>query len=140
MTSPNQTADDYAYSARGGWADFLATFAGVLLLIGSVFEVLQGAAAIADPEFFSSGTEYLYKLNVTAWGWIHLTLGVLSALVAIGIFMRKPWAWICGLVLVGLTMVTNFASLPQYPIWSLTIIAIDVAIIWALCVQLGRRQ
>lgn len=139
MSSPNQTEDDYAYSAKGGWIDFLATFGGVLLIISAGFEVLQGAAAIANPEFFASGDEYLYRFSGTTWGWTHLILGVLSAVVAIGIFMRKPWAWLAGIVIVGLTMLTNFASLPQYPVWSVTIIAIDVAIIWALSMQLGRR-
>ena len=64
---------------------------------------------------------------------------MVSAVVAIGIFLRKSWAWLAGVVIVGLTMLTNFASLPQYPVWSVTIIAIDLAIIWALSVQLGRR-
>ena len=139
MSSTNQTEDDFAYSGKGAWVDFLATFGGVLLIISASFEVLQGAAAIANPEFFSSGDEYLYRFSVETWGWIHLVLGVVSAVVAIGIFLRKPWAWLAGVVIVGLTMLTNFASLPQYPVWSVTIIAIDLAIIWALSVQLGRR-
>jgi hypothetical protein len=140
MTSASRTRDDFENSAKGAWADFLTMFAGVLLIISAGFEVLQGAAAVSDPDFFASGSEYLYKLNVTAWGWIHIILGVLSAIVAIGIFMEKSWAWFCGVVIVGLTMLSNFAAIPHYPVWSLTIIAIDVAIIWALTMQLGRRQ
>jgi hypothetical protein len=35
--------------------------------------------------------------------------------------------------------VTSFLFIPYQPIWSLTIIAIDVAIIWSLGDQLSRR-
>lgn len=126
--------------ARGAWVDFLSVFAGVLMVIGASFEILQGAAAVADPDFFAAGTEYLYEFNVTAWGWIHIVVGVLTAIVAIGLFTQQSWSYLCGLVIVGLGMLANFAGLPHYPIWSLTLIAIDVAIVWALCQQLARQR
>jgi len=138
--SVNKAEDDFAYSARGAWADILATFAGVLLIIGACFEVLQGAAAVSDPDFFADGSPYLYDFNVTAWGWIHIVLGVVSAIIAIGIFMSKSWAWMAGIVVVGLTIISNFLSIPHHPVWSVTVIAIDFAIIWALTVQLHHRR
>ena len=124
--------------AKGAWADFLSVFAGVLMIIGASFEVLQGAAAIANPDFFADGSEYLYRFNVTAWGWIHLIIGILSAIVAIGLFTQKSWSYLAGIVIVGLSMLANFAAIPHYPAWSLTVIAIDAAIIWALSQKLGR--
>jgi hypothetical protein len=33
-----------------------------------------------------------------------------------------------------LSMIANFLFLPYYPVWSLLIIALDVFVIWALCV------
>ena len=125
--------------AKGAWADFLSVFAGVLMIIGACFEILQGAAAIANPDFFAAGSEYLYRFNVTAWGWIHLTIGVLSAIVAFGLFMSKSWSYAAGVVIVGLSMLANFAAIPHYPAWALTVIALDAAIIWALTQKLGRR-
>jgi hypothetical protein len=32
----------------------------------------------------------------------------------------------------ALSMIANFAFIPFYPVWSITIIAICVAVIWAL--------
>ena len=124
--------------AKGAWADFLSVFAGVLMIIGACFEILQGAAAIANPDFFAAGSEYLYRFNVTAWGWIHLVIGVLSAIVAIGLFTAKSWSYPAGIVIVGLSMLANFAAIPHYPAWALTVIALDAAIIWALSQKLGR--
>ena len=36
------------------------------------------------------------------------------------------------MVLAGLSAVVNFMWLPYYPLWGVLVIALDVAIIWAL--------
>lgn len=38
-----------------------------------------------------------------------------------------------------LSALANFAFLPQYPLWSMVIIAVDVFIIWALCQEIDRK-
>jgi hypothetical protein len=37
---------------------------------------------------------------------------------------------------VGLSLIANFMFLPHYPLWTMPIIALDVAITWALAVYL----
>lgn len=37
-----------------------------------------------------------------------------------------------GIGLAVLSLIANFLFIPYYPIWSLVIIALDVAVIWAL--------
>ena len=37
-----------------------------------------------------------------------------------------------GVIIAGLSAIANFAFLPYYPVWAITVIAIDVTIIWAL--------
>jgi hypothetical protein len=128
------------HSAKGAVADVAATFAGVFLLIGSLMDVLQGAAAIANPDFFAAGSEYLYDFNVTAWGWIHVALGVVSVLVGIGILMRQAWGQVMGMIVAGLGILTNFAWLPHHPLWSIVIIAFYGFVIWALSVQLKNYR
>ena len=48
------------------------------------------------------------------------------------------WARVVGILLAGVSMIANFLFIPHYPIWSLTIIALDVAVIWALATY--RRE
>ena len=48
------------------------------------------------------------------------------------------WARAVGIGVAGISAVVNFMWLPYYPIWSLIIIALDVLVIWALCVH-GRE-
>ena len=140
MSSTNQTEDDFAYSGKGAWVDFLATFGGVLLIISASFEVLQGAAAIANPEFFSSGDEYLYRFSVETWGWIHLVLGLVGVATGIGLLASQSWAYLVGIVIAFFGALSSFAFLPYYPFWAMTIIAFDVFVIWALTVTIASDR
>lgn len=130
----------YEYSTQGALADFTAMFAGVLMLISATFEVLQGASAIANDDLYAAGSDYLYQLDMTAWGWVHLVIGVLTAVVGVGVLAGRSWAWLGGIIIVSLAMLTNFAALPNYPLWSLVVIAFNALIIWALCMQVAHRR
>ena len=44
----------------------------------------------------------------------------------------KVWGRMIGVILAVLSALANFAFIPYYPFWSLTIIAVDVFVIWAL--------
>jgi hypothetical protein len=128
------------YSTRGLAADVTATFAGVLLLLASFFDILQGGSAVANDDLYTQGVEYLYKFDMTAWGWAHVVIGVLGVAVAIGIIMRAAWGQITGIMVAGLSILTNFAFLPAYPVWSAFIIGFNLVVVWALCSQLKSYQ
>ena len=49
-----------------------------------------------------------------------------------GIFTGYAAARTVGVIVSGLSAVVNFLWLPWYPIWATIVIALDVAIIWAL--------
>jgi hypothetical protein len=44
------------------------------------------------------------------------------------------WSRVAGVAIAGLIVIANFLSLPQYPVWSVVVIAFSVFVIWALCV------
>lgn len=138
LSTPRNEID---YSTRGAVADVTAAFAGVMLIVTASFDILQGLAAIADPDFFAAGNEYLYQLNVATWGWIHVVVGILTVIVGVAILRGVTWGRILGIVLAALGALTNFAFLPIYPWWAITIIGINLLVIWALTVQLkGYRR
>jgi len=107
-------------------------FAASLLTLIGVFQLIAGLAAIFDDEFFVRTAHYTFDLDTTAWGWIHLVLGVLLLATGWGLFGRRPWAGLTALVLAMLTAVENFFFIPFYPFWSIVVIALAVWVIWAL--------
>lgn len=131
---------DLDHSTRGAVADITVAFAGVLLLVTSGMQILQGLAAIANGDIYAAGSDYLYQFDMTTWGIIQLVLGGLGVVVAIGILMRASWAQVVGMVIAGLSALTNFAFLPQYPFGAIVLIAANILVIWALSVQLRNYR
>ncbi|HET8653538.1 MAG TPA: hypothetical protein VFM13_13310 [Gaiellaceae bacterium] len=116
------------------WAPGLVTFAGAVMIIIGVFHAIAGIAAIFEDEFFVVTQNYLFDLDVTAWGWMQLLLGVIVFFAGWGIFSGATWARVTGMVLVTLSAIANFFFIPYYPVWAVLIIALDIAVIWALTV------
>ncbi|MER5550892.1 hypothetical protein ABT001_04250 [Streptomyces sp. NPDC002793] len=115
------------------WAASGVMFAGVVLLVDGILAVFKGIAGIASDDVYRRISDYTFKFDVTAWGWIHLILGVILALVGWSILKGAAWAWGVGIGLAALNMVANFVWLPYQPLWAIISIALDTFVIWALC-------
>jgi hypothetical protein len=115
-----------------GWAVGGLTFAASIMLLVGTFQVLAGLAAIINDDFFVVARHYTFDLDVTAWGWIHLILGILLVIAGFALFAGRTWAIVAGVFLAILAAVDNFFFIPYYPWWSIVIIALCVWVIWAL--------
>ncbi|WP_448222357.1 DUF7144 family membrane protein [Gordonia iterans] len=116
---------------KSGFAAAIAIAAGAFLCIASVLAILQGISAIATDKIFIAGPEYLYSLDVTGWGWIHLILGIVGVIIAIGMIMRAGWALIAAIIIASLSIIAQFLWLPYYPWWAILVIFLDIMVIWA---------
>ena len=122
------------------WTAGLSFFAGVLLIVGGGFQSLEALAAIVRDEYLVVAPNYIYTFDLTAWGWIHLLVGL--ALVAIGIclLLGQGWALIAGIVVAAVSALINFTWLPYSPLWAILVIGVDVLIIWALASARARAN
>jgi hypothetical protein len=119
-------------SGPSGMAIGGAIFAGVMMIIIGAFQSIAGLAAIIEDDLFVVGKDYIFSLDTTAWGWVHLALGVVILIAGFALFTGKVWAGTFAIVLATLSAVANFFYIPHYPFWSILIIALDVWVIWAL--------
>jgi len=115
-----------------GWAQGLIVFAAVMMFMAGGFHAIAGLAAIFENESYRVTPNYVLEFDVTAWGWIHLLLGVGVAFAGYAVLSGQTWGRVVGMVLAVLSALANFAFIPYYPFWSLAIIALDVFIVWAL--------
>ena len=115
-----------------GWALGGVGFAATMMVVIGLFQVIAGLTAIFDDEFFVVTRNYTFDLDVSAWGWIHLILGILLLVTGYGLFSRALWAGMAALFLAVLTAVENFFFIPYYPFWAILVIALSVWVIWAL--------
>ncbi|MEU0943524.1 hypothetical protein ABZ379_12100 [Streptomyces canus] len=121
-------------TAKQGWASGTMVFAAVMLMLAGVLDIFRGIMAIAEDDVFVTTRNYVFQFDLTAWGWIHLALGVIAVLVSLGLFRAATWARVTGVAIAGLVIIENFLDLPYYPVWSVVMIAFSGFVIWALCV------
>ena len=115
-----------------GWAAGGITFAASLAILVGMFQILQGVVAVFNDEFFVVTRNYTFDLDVSAWGWIHLLIGLVMLAVGFGLYAGALWAVIGGLAIAMLSALSNFFFIPYYPIWALLLIALNLWIIWSL--------
>jgi hypothetical protein len=115
-----------------GWAWGGIAFAATMAILVGTFQVMEGLVAVINDEFFVVARNYTFDLDVSAWGWIHLIIGVVMLVVGFGLYARSTWAGVVAIVIAMLSAVSNFFFIPYYPFWSILVIALAVWVIWAL--------
>lgn len=118
--------------SQSPWATSAVTFAAIMMVLIGAFHAITGLAAIINDEYFVVVRGYAFDLDTTAWGWIHLILGLAAAAAGIGLFYRTVWAGVVALFMATLSAINNFFFIPYAPLWSILLIALDVWVIWAL--------
>ena len=116
----------------------LSTFAGSIIVIAGVWHLLQGVAALANDDTLFDPSSYVYKFELTGWGWTYLVIGVFTVPVGIAVFTGQLWGRVVAILLAGVSLVANFMFIPWYPLWSVLMIVLDVVVIWALVLYQRR--
>lgn len=112
----------------------LTGFAAAIMILSGIWGALLGIAAIAKDKWFVIGPNYVYKIDTTTWGWIHLVLGIVVAVAGVCLLLGQTWARMTALVLAFISAIAQFMFLPYFPLWTILIIALDIFVIWALAV------
>ena len=129
-----RSAHDTERRRPAGWVLGGVVFAAMAMVMVGFFQGVEGLAAIFHQQIYLVDADFLFPFDLTIWGVVHLVVGVL--LIAAGFTVRtaRVWARSLGIALATLSAVANFLFVPYSPAWSLTIIAPNVVVIWALCI------
>ena len=118
---------------ESGWM----TFAGIVIMMVAILNIIDGIAAISASSFFVSDARYVFS-DLNTWGWIMLGLGVLQVVVCLGLWAGNQLARWAGIVIVSLNAIAQLLFIPAYPFWSLSIFALDVLVLYGLAAHGGR--
>ena len=117
---------------HSGWV----TFAGVMLFIAGVLNVIYGIAAIGDSKFFIQDQKYILS-NLNTWGWVTLIIGALQLFAAFSLFAGGLYGRFIAILAASLSAFAALLSIPAYPFWSLAIFAIDIIVIYQVAMYGG---
>jgi hypothetical protein len=122
----------------GAWTGWVR-FAGVMMTIIGAFAVIEGFIALFSPTYVTLTGAGVLLFDLTAWGWVHLLLGILVLATGLALLGGAPgWARGVGVTLLAINMLVQLAFLPAYPLWSIILIVLDVVVIYALMVTWGE--
>jgi hypothetical protein len=119
----------------GGWV----LFAGIMLMLVGILNVIYGIAAIDDSSFFVNDTKYILS-DLNTWGWVTLILGAVQILAAFSIWNGNQFGRWVGIAVAGLSAISALLSIPAYPFWSLAIFAVDILVIYGLAAYGGQHR
>ncbi len=118
---------DNADRISGWWV-----FAGILLMISGVLNIIWGIAAISESHFITeTGAHYIFS-SLNTWGWITLILGVLEILAAFSLFAGGEFGRWIGILAAGLVAIDSLLDIRVLPFWSICVFALSVIVIYQL--------
>lgn len=113
-------------SINGWWA-----FAGILLTIAGLLNIVWGIAAISNSHFFTDNAHYIVT-NLETWGWITLIVGVVEVIASFSLFAGGGFGRWVGIFAAAMASISSLLSIDAYPFWSLCIFALSIIIIYEL--------
>src|SRR5262245_21364401 len=113
---------------RSGWVTFAAVIAGVV----SIYNSLSGIAAISKDDQTEAVSKVLYGIDISAWGWFWLILGIVQLVTAWLIYSRNPIGQMLGLLWAFIAASLSVLMIFVAPIWALVVLGINIIVIYAL--------
>jgi hypothetical protein len=126
--------EDVSYKGAG-WV----LFATIMFVIAASLNIIWGIAAVSNSHFFVGNASFILS-DLNTWGWIVIGLGAVEALAALSIWRGGGFGRWFGIVAAGFAALVAMMTIPAYPFWSLTLVAIYVLVIYALAAYGGRPE
>ncbi len=114
-----------------GWVGWVFFASAMMLLVGGL-QAIAGLVALFKDDFYVVTNSGLLAFDYSAWGWIHLIVGIVIFAAGCAILAGQAWGRVIGVFLAILCALVNLAFAYAYPIWAITALIIDGLIIYAL--------
>ena len=116
-----------------GWIGF----AGVLMVIIGVINLFQGLIALFEDEYYVPTGSGFLLFDLTAWGWTLLIWGAVLVLTGFSLLSGQGWARWFTIVVVSVNFIVQLGFLgnSQTPLWSMTVVALNIIVLYALIVR-----
>ena len=117
---PRHASDGEVHSdAATGWTGWVA-FAGVMMIVMGAFDAIEGLVALfKDSYYVVRPSGLVVNVDYTAWGWVHLILGLVALAAGFGVLSGRTWARVVGIILAVVWALVNIAFIAAYPVWSM---------------------
>jgi hypothetical protein len=134
---PTRTGE--TYDEPTGWVGWIF-FAAVLMILAGIMNAIHGFIALVNDEWVVWGNRGDLYFDLTTWGWMHLLVGIVVFLAGLGLLSGNVLARAIAVIVASVAIIANFLFIPAFPVWALTIITINVFVIYALTAHGGELR
>jgi len=106
-------------------------FAGIVLGIAGILNIIYGIGAIGDATFFVNDAKYILG-TLHTWGWITLIIGVIQLIAAFSLWSGGGFGRWIGIFAAAASSITALLSISAYPFWSLCVFALAIIVLYQL--------
>jgi hypothetical protein len=116
-----------------------ALFAGILLMVVGVLNIVYGIAAVSNSKFYVEDTHFVFS-TLHTWGWIAIIVGAIEVSASLSLFAGGTYGRVVGIVAAFIGAIEALLNVGgAHPWWSLGIFAVCVWVIYGLTV-LGEPE
>lgn len=112
-------------------------FAMIMFGIAASLNIIWGIAAVSSSHFFVADAHYILS-DLNTWGWIVMGAGAVEAAAAFLIWLGGAFGRWFGIIVAGIAALVAMMIIPAYPLWSLTLVALYLLVIYGLAVYGGK--
>ena len=114
-------------------------FAGVMMLVMGSLDFFQGLIAIIRDKYYLLTPSQIIVFDFTTWGWVMLVWGLIVMFAGFGLLAASSWARWLTIVIASLNFIVQlgFVGSYQYTLWALTVIGLNIVVLYALIVRWG---
>jgi hypothetical protein len=128
LSSSPTTPDSTETSAWTGWV----AFAAFVMMISGTLTGISGFLAVINHNWSMFNNDGAPYGTVYWWGWWTMFVGMVVFAVGAALLRGSMFARVVAVFVAAGSLISQFVSLNIAPLWSLTVITIDIIVIWAV--------
>ncbi len=117
-----------------GWTGWISFAAFMLMLSGCLTGIIGFLAVINNnwTMWNNNGAPYGSPYG---WGWWSMFVGLVVFSIGVALLRGSLFARTIAVFIAAASLITHFVTLNVAPLWSITVITIDILVIWAVMVH-----
>jgi len=125
-------------TAWTGWI----SFAGIFMIVVGALDFFEGLIAVIRGQYYVLTPNEIIVFDLKTWGWVTLIWGIVLALSGLALLGGAGWARWFAIVVGCLNFIVQlgFVGSAQYPLWTLTALALTAIVLYALIVRWEDRE
>jgi hypothetical protein len=138
MPYEDSTSSGLYYEEATPAGSGLLIFAMAMMALAGIWAMFEGIAAIAGSRVYTANAVFVFS-DLNTWGWIVLGLGALLLVAAFTLLSGSQFARWFGIFAAGLYAFGQLLFIDAYPLWSMSMFAASIVVIYALAKYAGPR-